>query len=113
MRGRVHACEARPNRGWFPPTSETAPRDLTQTMHGIGILGVVLVGMLAGWIAKRVLNRRHGLFANLIVGLLGALLGGWIADGLEIQFGGFLGSLAVSTAGAVLLLAVLSLLRRR
>lgn len=82
-------------------------------MHGIGILGVVLVGMLAGWIATRVLGRRQGLFANLMVGLAGALIGGWIADSLDVRFGGFLGGLVVATVGATLLLAILTLLRRR
>lgn len=82
-------------------------------MHGIGILGVVLVGMVAGWIATRVLGRRQGLFANLLVGLAGALLGGWIADLLDVRFGGVLGGLAVATVGAILLLSVLTLLRRR
>jgi uncharacterized membrane protein YeaQ/YmgE (transglycosylase-associated protein family) len=42
-------------------------------MHGIGLLGVVLVSLLAGWIAARVMRRRLGLFDSLPIGLLGAL----------------------------------------
>ncbi len=81
-------------------------------MQGIGLLGVVLVGLLAGWIAGRVLGRRISLFDTLPVGLLGALVGGLIAQALEIRFVGILGALAISTVGAVLFLGVIVLVRR-
>jgi uncharacterized membrane protein YeaQ/YmgE (transglycosylase-associated protein family) len=82
-------------------------------MHGIGLLGVVLVSLLAGWIAARVMRRRLGLFDSLPIGLLGALLGGLIAQALDIRFVGLLGALAIATVGATLLLGVLVLVRRR
>jgi len=82
-------------------------------MHGIGLLGVVLVGLIAGWIAARLLNRRLGLFDSLPVGLLGALIGGLIAQALDIRFPGLLGALVLSTVGATLLLGALVLVRRR
>jgi uncharacterized membrane protein YeaQ/YmgE (transglycosylase-associated protein family) len=46
---------------------------------GIGILGWIVIGLLAGWIASMVMNRHHGLIVNLIIGLIGAVLGGWLA----------------------------------
>ena len=82
-------------------------------MSGVGVFTAVVIGILAGWIAERVLNRRHGLFTNLIVGVIGSFLGAFLAGRLDIQFDGFLGSLIVSTVGAILLLAVLGLFRRR
>lgn len=82
-------------------------------MYGIGLLGMVLVGLLAGWIAARVLGRRPGLFDSLPIGLLGALLGGLIAEALDIRFVGLLGALAIATVGATLLLGVMVLVRRR
>ena len=82
-------------------------------MHGIGLLGVVLVGLVAGWIAGRVLNRRLSLFDSLPVGLLGALLGGLIAQALDLRFVGLLGALAIATVGAILLLGVLVFVRGR
>jgi len=82
-------------------------------MSGVGLLGAIVIGILAGWIAERVMKRNHGLLTNLIVGLVGALLGGFVANALNIGFGGFIGSLVVSTVGAVLLLALLGLVRRR
>jgi uncharacterized membrane protein YeaQ/YmgE (transglycosylase-associated protein family) len=80
-------------------------------MSGVGILGAIIIGIVAGWIAEQVTHREHGLITNLIVGLVGALLGGFLANLLGVEFGGFLGSLLISTLGAVLLLFLLGALR--
>lgn len=82
-------------------------------MSGVGLIGAIIIGILAGWIAEKIMKRNHGLVVNLVVGLVGALLGGFLANALGINFGGFLGSLLISTVGAVLLLALLGVLRRR
>lgn len=57
-------------------------------------------------------QRRHGLLINLIVGLIGAWIGAALAAAFNIHFAGFVGSLVVSTVGAIVLLFLLSLLRR-
>ncbi|HYD46595.1 MAG TPA: GlsB/YeaQ/YmgE family stress response membrane protein [Phenylobacterium sp.] len=82
-------------------------------MSGVGIIGAIIIGILAGWIAEKVMGRSHGLITNLVVGLVGALLGAFAAGALGIDFGGWVGSLLVSTAGAILLLFLLGLFRRR
>ncbi|MBA4792778.1 GlsB/YeaQ/YmgE family stress response membrane protein [Phenylobacterium sp.] len=82
-------------------------------MSGVGILSAIIIGILAGWIAEKVMKRDHGLFTNLIVGLIGALIGGFIAGLIDFPFSGFIASLIVSTLGAILLLALLGLIRRR
>ena len=82
-------------------------------MSGIGILTAIVVGIMAGWIAEQVMHREHGLVTNLIVGILGALFGGFIASMLGVGFTGFWGSLIVSTLGAIALLAIVNMMRRR
>jgi uncharacterized membrane protein YeaQ/YmgE (transglycosylase-associated protein family) len=82
-------------------------------MSGVGIFAAVMIGILAGWIAERVMKRSHGLFTNLIVGVIGSFIGAFIAGRLGITFYGFFGSLIVSTVGALLLLVVLGLFRKR
>ena len=82
-------------------------------MNGVGLLGAIIIGVLAGWIAEKVMKRNHGLLTNLIVGVVGALLGGFLAGLLGIGFGGWIGSLVVSTIGAILLLFLLDLVKRR
>jgi len=81
-------------------------------MSGVGILGAIIIGILAGWLAEKIMKRNHGLLTNLAVGLVGALLGAFVANLVGINFGGWIGSLLISTAGAVLLLFLLGLVRR-
>lgn len=83
-------------------------------MNGVGLIGAIIIGILAGWIAEQIMKRNHGLLTNLIVGIVGALLGGFLANNiLHISFGGWIGSLVVSTIGAVLLLFLLGLVKKR
>jgi uncharacterized membrane protein YeaQ/YmgE (transglycosylase-associated protein family) len=82
-------------------------------MEGVGIIGAIIIGIVAGWIAEQVTGRRHGLLTNLIVGIVGAFLGAFLAGALGIDYGGFLGTLAVATVGAILLLLILGFVKGR
>lgn len=72
----------------------------------MGLLLIVIVGALAGWLAGQFM-RGHGfgLLGDIVVGVLGAFVGSYVfrAVGVEIG-GGLIGSLLVAFAGAVLLL---------
>ncbi len=80
----------------------------------MGIIGWIIIGIVAGWLAEKIMKRNHGLLTNLAVGVVGAILGGFIASSLlGIAVGGFnIMTLIVATAGAVLLLFLLGLIRR-
>ena len=82
-------------------------------MNEVSIVGAVIIGILAGWIAEQVMGREHGMLTNLIVGIVGAFLGAFLASALGIGFAGFWGSLLVSTAGAIVLLFLVGMLRGR
>jgi uncharacterized membrane protein YeaQ/YmgE (transglycosylase-associated protein family) len=82
-------------------------------MNEVSIIGAVVIGVLAGWIAEHVMGREHGLITNLVVGVAGAFLGALVTSALGIGFAGFWGSLLVSIAGAVLLLAIVGMFRPR
>ncbi len=82
-------------------------------MNEVSIVGAVVIGILAGWIAEQVTGRDHGLVTNLVVGIVGAFLGAVIANALNIGFAGFWGSLIVSTVGAIVLLAIVGMIRGR
>ena len=45
------------------------------TMPGVGFLGLLVVGFLAGWIAERAMNKHHGLLTNILVGIAGSFVG--------------------------------------
>lgn len=81
-------------------------------MSGVGILAAIVIGVLAGWIAEKVMKRNHGLLTNLLVGVVGSFIGSWLAHALGWDYAGFWASLAVSALGAMLLLLVLGLVRR-
>ena len=82
-------------------------------MSGVGIIGWIIIGVIAGWIAEKVMKRNHGLLTNLVVGVVGALLGGFLAGLLGLGSNGFIGSLVIATLGAIVLLAILGALRGR
>jgi Predicted membrane protein len=75
----------------------------------------ILVGIFAGWLAEKIMGRNHGLVTNLIVGLIGALVGGWLASiiGLPVIVSPLVTSIITATAGAVLLLFLLGLVKKR
>ena len=54
-----------------------------------------------------------GLIVNIIVGVIGGFLGGWLMSLLHIQKAGLLWELIVSVIGAVVLLFIVSLFKRK
>ena len=81
----------------------------------MGILAWIVIGIAAGWLAEQIMGRNHGLLTNLVVGVLGAIIGGFLsANLLGVPAGGFnLTTFIVATIGAVILLFVLGLFKRR
>ena len=76
-------------------------------------LWFVLIGIAAGWLAGQLMRGSgYGLLGDLIVGVIGAILGGWLFGLLGIAAVGLLGQLIVATAGAILLLLLLRVLKR-
>ncbi len=74
----------------------------------------ILIGIGAGFIAGQLTKGSgFGWIGNLIVGALGALLGGFVFGLLGMSAGNLLGRLVSATAGAVLLLFLLSLARKK
>lgn len=79
----------------------------------------IVVGGILGWLASMVMktDAQQGMILNVVVGIVGALLGGWLlaplfGTGTINQNDFSIGSLLVSFLGAVVLLAVVNLLRR-
>jgi uncharacterized membrane protein YeaQ/YmgE (transglycosylase-associated protein family) len=83
-------------------------------MEGVGWISFLFIGLIAGWIAEKVMSRSHGLLTNLIVGVIGAYLGAFLFSlvGLTTT-GGFIGALVVATIGAIVLLAISGWIRGR
>jgi uncharacterized membrane protein YeaQ/YmgE (transglycosylase-associated protein family) len=78
----------------------------------MGILSWIVVGLIAGWLAGRVMRGGgYGLVGDIIVGAVGAVIGGFLASTLlkipNAVSGINVTSIFVAFVGAVILLAVL------
>jgi uncharacterized membrane protein YeaQ/YmgE (transglycosylase-associated protein family) len=77
----------------------------------------LILGGISGWIASKITGNdaKMGVGWNLVVGIAGAFLGGWLAGifGLGPATGLNLWSFIVSIVGAVILLAIVSLFRKK
>ncbi len=92
------------------------PNSLMDLGGGVGWLGTLLIGAIAGWIAEKVMKADHGLIMNVIVGIIGSYIGAFLANALGIRLGElfsgwFIGNLIVAAVGAIVLLFVVKLVR--
>ena len=83
-------------------------------MTGIGWIGSLIIGALAGWIAEKIMKSDQGLLMNIVLGILGALVLNWILIlVLGTTLGGWIGQLIVAAAGACLLIFVVRMIRSK
>ncbi len=80
---------------------------------------IIIVGGILGWLASIVMKTdgQQGILLNIVVGIVGAILGGLVLapllGGGSITQGDFsLSSLLISLLGAIILLAIVNLVRR-
>jgi uncharacterized membrane protein YeaQ/YmgE (transglycosylase-associated protein family) len=78
------------------------------------LLILIIVGAVAGWLAGVIVKGfGFGLVGNIVVGIIGALIATWLFPRLGINIGGGIVSAIISaTLGAVILLFVISIVRR-
>ena len=83
------------------------------------IIYILIVGGIIGWLASIIMRTdgQQGLVLNVVVGIVGAVIAGYVVTpflgGAPITSGAFdIRSLIASLIGAVLLLAVVNLIRR-
>jgi uncharacterized membrane protein YeaQ/YmgE (transglycosylase-associated protein family) len=110
---------------------EAVPRIAASQRQGVGpehssarrqrmnLIIVIIVGGILGWLASIVMrtNAQQGILLNIVVGIVGALLAGFLISPLlgiaPITSGAFdISALLVSFLGALILLAIVNLVRR-
>jgi uncharacterized membrane protein YeaQ/YmgE (transglycosylase-associated protein family) len=75
-----------------------------------GLIGWLLVGLIAGWLAGKIARGRgFGCITDIVLGIVGSFIGGWVFVKLGIFGGGFWYSLAAATLGAVILVSIVHL----
>jgi uncharacterized membrane protein YeaQ/YmgE (transglycosylase-associated protein family) len=78
----------------------------------MSLIMTVIIGGVIGWLASLIMKTgaQMGIFANIVVGIIGAALGFWLAGALGIVAVGSLGAWIISILGAVVLLVLLKAL---
>jgi uncharacterized membrane protein YeaQ/YmgE (transglycosylase-associated protein family) len=76
------------------------------------ILTWLVVGLIAGVLASLLVGG-YGILADILVGIVGAFIGGWLFSAMHwtAPFGGLAGVIFIAFVGAVILLALLHLIR--
>jgi uncharacterized membrane protein YeaQ/YmgE (transglycosylase-associated protein family) len=73
----------------------------------------IIIGAAAGWLAGNIMKGRgFGALGNILVGVAGAYIGGFLFNMLNIQAGGITSSLVTATAGALILLWLVSFVNK-
>lgn len=78
-----------------------------------GLLVILAVGLVAGWLAGQIAyGTGFGLVGDIVIGVVGALIGSWLLPQLGIRLGtGLVAAIANATLGALILLLLIRLVR--
>lgn len=82
----------------------------------MSVIAWIVLGLIAGFIASRLVNKQgEGLFLDIVLGVVGALVGGWLFRmvGMSGVTGLNVYSLLVAVLGSIVFLAVYHLVTRR
>jgi uncharacterized membrane protein YeaQ/YmgE (transglycosylase-associated protein family) len=79
-----------------------------------GLLWWIIVGLIAGFLAGKVMKGGgFGVLMDIVIGMVGAMIGGWVFGMVGIfPGGGLIGSILVAFVGACILLWLVRLIKR-
>lgn len=80
----------------------------------MGLIIWLVIGGVVGWLASIVMrtDASQGIFLNIVVGIVGAFIGGLLFGGSINDSGVTVTTFLVSLVGAIILLAIVNLVRR-
>jgi uncharacterized membrane protein YeaQ/YmgE (transglycosylase-associated protein family) len=80
----------------------------------MNILAILIVGLVAGFLADKVVKNSFGLIGDILIGIAGSFIGTWLFSTLGISLGtGLVGEIIVAFIGAIVLLLVINMFKRR
>jgi len=80
---------------------------------GHGIIWWIVVGLIAGWAAGKIMKGGgYGVIADIVLGIVGAIIGGWVVGQLGFGGGGLIWSILVAILGAVILIWITRLIKK-
>ena len=73
----------------------------------------LIIGIVAGWLAGLLVKGEgFGLLGDMLIGIIGAYVGAYLFGALGLSAHGMLGHIIMSTAGAIVLLLIVRLIKR-
>ncbi len=79
----------------------------------MNFLAFLLIGLIAGWLAGKLLQGEgYGLWLNMLIGVIGAVIGGGLFNLFGIAGGGLIIELAAAVVGAIVLIALVRLVKK-
>jgi len=82
-------------------------------ISGESLLVILLVGLVAGWLAGQIVQGTgFGLIGDMVIGVVGAFIGDWLLPRVGLHLGvGMISAIINATIGAVVLLLIIRLVR--
>lgn len=85
------------------------------TLTSVGVIGYIIIGALAGWIAGKIVKGAgSGILMNIVIGIVGALIGGFLLSfAFDTAEGGWWFTFFTAILGSVILLWILGMVRKK
>jgi uncharacterized membrane protein YeaQ/YmgE (transglycosylase-associated protein family) len=80
---------------------------MPESLHPGGVVAWLIVGLIAGWLAGKVMRGHgYGIIGDVVLGLIGAFIGGFLFSFFFAGDAGFWGSIGIAFVGACVLAAI-------
>ena len=82
----------------------------------MGLIASIIVGLIAGVVASKLMKTNTSLFIDMLLGIAGSILGGWVTSlllGVDLTSGVNLTTIIVSILGAMLVIFIYRLIKRK
>ena len=82
----------------------------------MGLIASIIVGLIAGFVASKLMKTNTILFIDMLLGIAGSILGGWVTSlllGVDLTSGVNLTTIIVSILGAMLVIFIYRLIKRK
>jgi uncharacterized membrane protein YeaQ/YmgE (transglycosylase-associated protein family) len=78
------------------------------------IIVILIIGLIAGWLAGKIMGGGFGLIGDIIIGIIGAFIGTWLWGVLHLPViaNFWISAIVISVVGACILLFILRLIKR-
>ncbi len=78
----------------------------------VGLIGSIIIGAVAGWLASLIMKKANGLLINIILGIIGGFVGGFVFGLIGFGATNIIGQLIVSVVGSCIVIAIYNAIKK-